>query len=106
MVKFKFNKNSDQLFRAILSLDSINEAEKFFRDLCTAEEITALVERWQIVILLNQGLSYRKVAEMVGSSTTTVGRVATWLNDGEGGYKLALDKLAAHHNSSEVSGKS
>lgn len=100
MKKLKFDKNTNNLFGAILSLETTKEAEMFFRDLCTAEEITAMTERWQIVVLLNQDLSYRKISELTGSSTTTIGRVATWLNNGEGGYKLALEKSALHHGSS------
>jgi len=104
MNKFKFNKNTESLFTAILSLKNIKEAESFFRDLCTIEEISAMAERWQIVRLLEQGMSYRKISELMGSSTTTIGRVATWLNNGEGGYQLALSR-SAHHNSSNVFGK-
>lgn len=106
MNKFKFNKNTTNLFQAILSLKNVKEAESFFRDLCTIEELSAMSERWQIVQLLDQGASYRKISEITGSSTTTIGRVATWLNNGEGGYQLALSRTAAHHNSSKVPGKS
>jgi TrpR-related protein YerC/YecD len=106
MNTFKFDKESDNLFKAILGLDTIKEAEKFFRDLCTAEEIKAMSERWQIARLLDQGIPYRQISEAVGASTTTVSRVAAWLNNGEGGYRLALDKAASHHNSSKVSRKS
>jgi TrpR-related protein YerC/YecD len=105
MDKFKFDKNTNDLFRAFLSLENIKEAEKFFRDLCTVEEIRAMSERWQIVRLLEQGLPYRTIAEKTGASTTTVGRVATWLNNGEGGYRLALTKSASHHNTSKAIGK-
>ena len=106
MIKFKFNKNTEQLFQAILSLKNVKEAESFFRDLCTIEEISAMSERWQIVQLLNQGISYRKISKITGSSTTTIGRVASWLNNGEGGYQLALSRIASHHNSSKISRKS
>ena len=106
MIKFKFNKNTEQLFQAILSLKNVKEAESFFRDLCTIEEISVMSERWQIVQLLNQGISYRKISKITGSSTTTIGRVASWLNNGEGGYQLALSRIASHHNSSKISRKS
>jgi TrpR-related protein YerC/YecD len=106
MNKFKFDKNSASLFGAILGLKDIKEAEKFFRDLCTVEEIKAMSERWQIARLLDRGVPYRQIAETVGSSTTTVSRVATWLSNGEGGYRLALDKLAIHHNPSKILRKS
>ena len=106
MNKFKFDKNTSNLFEAILSLENTREAEKFFRDLCTIEELKAMSERWQIVELLSQGLSYRKISEKLKVSTTTVTRVATWFNNGEGGYKLALEKINNHHNSAEILRKS
>ncbi|MFH1522845.1 MAG: YerC/YecD family TrpR-related protein [Patescibacteria group bacterium] len=103
MQKFKFNKKTDNLFKAILSLKTAKEAEKFFRDLCTIEEIQAMSERWQIAQMVSIGTPYRKIAEITGVSTTTVSRVALWLNNGEGGYKLALDKINnSHHNNSST----
>ena len=102
MNKFKFNNNTEQLFKAILSLKNIKEAEKFFRDLCTIEEISAMSERWRIVLLLSEGVSYRKISKITGSSTTTIGRVATWLNNGKGGYQLVLLRATSHYNSSKI----
>lgn len=93
MKKFNFSKKTDNLFKAILSLKNTKECEKFFRDLCTAEELRAITERWEIVNQLNQGLSYRKIAENLNTSTTTVGRVANWYENGEGGYKLVYNRL-------------
>ena len=99
MNKFKFSKLTDNLFAAILKLDSQKEAERFFRDLCTAEELKEMADRFEIARLVAQNLPYREIARKLKTSTTTVGRVAMWLNNGEGGYKLALAKMAAHHNS-------
>ena len=106
MNQFKFDKNTDNLFKAIVGLENIKEAEKFFRDLCTVQEIAAMSERWEIVGMLEKGISYRKIAEELGSSTTTVGRVSQWLSNGEGGYRTALNKQASHHNSSKSCRKS
>lgn len=100
MEKIRFNKDSDSLFAAILGLRDKKEAEKFFRDLCTAEELMDMVERWRIARLLDSGLSYRQISAETGASTTTVGRVAAWLSGGKGGYKLALSRLSRTHHSS------
>lgn len=104
--KFKFDKKTDSLFGAILSLKTVKEAEMFFRDLCTVEELKEMSERWQIVCLLDKRFSYREIAEKLKVSTTTVSRVAAWLNNGTGGYRLVLNKLVSHHNSSKASRKS
>lgn len=106
MEKFKFNKKTDSLFKAIISLKNLKEAEAFFRDLCTIEEIKEISERWEIARLVNRGISYREIAAKLKVSTTTVARVAFWLNNGVGGYRLILNRLNSHHHSSLVFKKS
>ena len=81
-----------ELFEAILSLRTPEEAERFFRDLCTLSELEAMAHRWQAARLLDEGLPYHEVATRAGTSTTTVTRVANWLRHGEGGYRLVLER--------------
>ena len=82
------------LFNAIISLDSVDECRNFFKDLCTPAELQALVDRWQVVEYLEQGLPYRKIHDLTGVSVTTIGRVARFLTDGFGGYRVAIDRAA------------
>lgn len=91
---FRFNKKTKSLFKAMLNIKSVREAECFFRDLCTAEELRAMSERWEIAQQLEKGLSYRDIADNLRVSTTTVARVAFWLENGMGGYRSALGR---HH---------
>jgi TrpR-related protein YerC/YecD len=84
---------TDELFAAILSLRTEDEAARFFRDLCTLSELEAMAHRWQVAQLVDQGLPYLAVAKETGASTATVTRVAHWLRHGEGGYRLALARL-------------
>jgi TrpR-related protein YerC/YecD len=80
------------LSAAVASLRSVDEVERFLRDLCTLGELEAMAHRWQVAKLLDEGLPYLAVAGRTGASTTTVTRVAQWLRRGEGGYRLALDR--------------
>jgi TrpR-related protein YerC/YecD len=80
----------EELFAAVASLKTPQEAERFLRDLCTLSELDAMAHRWQVARLLNEGLPYLEVARQAHASTTTVTRVAQWLRHGEGGYELAL----------------
>jgi TrpR-related protein YerC/YecD len=80
------------LLRVVLSLKTLDEAERFFRDLCTLSELEAMAHRWQVAKLLDRGLPYQEVAKEAHASTTTVTRVAHWLRHGEGGYRLAIDR--------------
>jgi TrpR-related protein YerC/YecD len=84
----------DELADAVLALRTRDEARRFLRDLCTLGELEALAHRWQIARLLDEGeLSYLEIAERAGGSTATVTRVAQWLRNGAGGYRLALDRV-------------
>jgi TrpR-related protein YerC/YecD len=83
---------TQDLLAAILALRTPDEAERFFRDLCTRSELEAIAHRWQVATLLDDGLPYLEVAQRTGASTATVTRVAHWLHHGVGGYRLALDR--------------
>ena len=82
-----------ELSEAILALESRAEVERFLRDLCTLAELEAMAHRWAVAQLLDRGLPYLDVAQKTHASTTTVTRVAHWLRHGEGGYRLALDRM-------------
>jgi TrpR-related protein YerC/YecD len=81
------------LCRAILSLDSEAECSRFLDDLCTPAELEALIDRWSVVPLLQDGLPYRRIHDLTGVSVTTIGRVARFLAGGTGGYRTVLERL-------------
>src|SRR3954468_6319064 len=85
----------ERLFDAILRLRSPEEAEAFFRDLCTIGELHDLAQRWAVVRMLDAGLHYAEISRKTGASTATITRIASWLNHGEGGCRAALDRLQA-----------
>ncbi len=82
----------EDLSGAFLRLRTVDEVERFLRDLCTLSELEAMAHRWQVAKLLDERLPYLEVARRTHASTTTVTRVAQWLRRGEGGYRLALDR--------------
>ena len=81
------------LCRAVTALQGEEEASRFLRDLCTPAELQALVDRWRVVGLLREGLTYRQINEQTGVSVTTIGRVARFLADGNGGYLAVAERL-------------
>ena len=85
-----------ELFEAILTLKNKDEAVAFFRDLLTIAELEEFANRWQMVKLLVAGKSYVEIAKKLHTSTTTVTRVAQWLNHGMGGYKLVATRTFDH----------
>jgi len=91
-------RTEDALFRAIMSLNDADDCRNFFKDLCTPAELQALVDRWQVVELLQQDLPYRRIHDLTGVSVTTIGRVARFLADGFGGYEAALERSSDPHH--------
>lgn len=81
------------LFEAISTLKSKAELADFFRDLLTLKELEDFSVRWQIAKMLEKNIPYLEIAGTLGVSTTTVTRVAHWLNHGRDGYKTALSRL-------------
>ena len=87
------SEETEALFDAILELEDRGEAERFFRDLLTLNELRDLTMRWYVARLLDQGLHYAEISQRTGASTATITRIASWLYHGEGGYRLILDRL-------------
>lgn len=83
----------NELFQAILKIKSEKEAANFFRDLLTLPELEEFANRWQIVKRLVAGESYLSISKKLKVSTTTVTRVAQWLNNGMGGYKAVSSRV-------------
>lgn len=90
---FTFGDNTNALFTAVVSLKDTDECEKFFRDLMTLSELQAVTERYQVAQMLHQGQkSYRQINEETGVSTATITRIKHWMDNGMGGYQLALER--------------
>ncbi len=83
----------EALLDALLQVETTGEAAAFLRDLCTLGELRDLAQRWAVVRLLDAGLHYSEISRLTGASTATITRIASWLNHGEGGYRLLLDRV-------------
>ena len=87
-----------RLARAMLTFKKEEGLLGFMRDLLTLDELGEVSRRWQAVEMLDKGKTYREIAESTGLSTTTVTRIAHWLEHGEGGYKKALENIKKRPN--------
>lgn len=85
--------STDRLFRAILSLETVEDCYAFFDDLCTAGEVRDMTQRLDAALLLKAGENYDRICQSVGLSTATVSRVSRCLKHGSGGYRRAIQKL-------------
>jgi TrpR-related protein YerC/YecD len=87
------NKQLRALVKAVLALDNAKEAQTFFEDLCTPQELEDLCLRWKIVDELKQGFTYREIHDRTQASLTTISRIAKSLNYGSGGYEKIYARL-------------
>ena len=83
----------DELLRAILSLETVEEAYEFFEDLCTINEMESLCQRFEVAGMLRQDETYQEIVEKTGASTATISRVKRALNYGTDGYDLIINRL-------------
>lgn len=82
----------NNLYDAILSLQSREECAAFFEDLFTISEISAAVQRLKVAGMLYEKQTCNAVAEKTGASAATVSRVNKCLHYGAGGYRLVLER--------------
>ena len=84
-----------ELWKAIAMLESAEECESFFTDLCTIAELDEMAKRLEVAKCVDAGMSYGDAAEKTGASTATISRVPRALSYGNGGYRTVLEKLGA-----------
>lgn len=87
------NEKEKALAKAFLKLKNEQDAANFLRDLMTIKEIEEFANRLEMARLLKKGMSYKRIAQKMGVSTTTVTRTAHWLFRGCGGYIKVLKML-------------
>ena len=92
------NKKTQNLLEAVLELKNIDEAKAFFRDLLTKNELEEFGNRFLAAQMLERKISYTTIAGKTGLSSTTIARIAKWLNKGMGGYKLIIKRFNKHHH--------
>lgn len=85
-------KDINELFIAIVQLESVEECRKFLRDLLTETEIREFAERWKVARMLSRGIPYTRIEQETGLSSRTIARVHKWLKSGKGGYTMMLKR--------------
>jgi len=115
------------LYKAILTLESVEEMHKFFKDLCSYNEICSMMHRWQILLKIHDGKSYEEIIKELAPKTnedktedvkepgkrstrkgkgrsgttvssTTISRVKNCYVNPDGGYRTALRRLENQEN--------
>lgn len=93
MTKNEKREHGDVLYQAILTLKDLDECKKFFSDLCTVAELRAMEQRFEVAMLLSEGMIYNDILERTGASSATISRVNRALQYGADGYKAVLPRI-------------
>lgn len=88
------NEGADLFFNAILTLHNVEECYDFFEDVCTAQEIKAISQRFVVAKMLDEKKVYSEIVKETGASTATVSRVKRSLLGGKGSYKRAFTRMS------------
>lgn len=78
------------LYESILQLKTMEECQAFFDDLCTVGELRAMEQRFDVALLLDEGLVYTEILEKTGASSATISRVNRTFSSGTGGMEAAI----------------
>ena len=87
------SEQTDALFEAILTLDTMDDCYRFFEDICTIKEIQAIAQRLEVAKQLRENKTYNEIEAETGASTATISRINRSLNYGADGYNLIFRKL-------------
>lgn len=83
----------EQLFRAVLELETVEECYQFFEDVCTVNELLSFSQRFEVAKMLTENKTYLEIAEKTGASTATISRVNRSLNYGNDGYQMVFSRM-------------
>lgn len=92
---------NELMYQAILSLQNMEECEQFFEDLCSAAELQAMEQRFEVARLLNKGLIYSDIFRQTGASSAIISRVKRSLQYGSNGYSAVFSRLEKQEEQSE-----
>ncbi len=85
---------ADLLMRAVLTLETVDDAYRFFEDLCTIAEIHSMAQRFTVATLLRDNVKYQEIARRTGASTATISRVNRAREYGADGYNRVLEAMS------------
>lgn len=80
------------LYESILQLKTLEECQAFFDDLCTVGELRAMEQRYDVALLLDDGLVYTEILERTGASSATISRVNRIFSFGTGGFRRMIQR--------------
>ena len=85
------NEKITELYRIITKLNTVEDCEGFFADLCTNKEVEKMAERLYAAKLLLEGKTYNQVIAETDISSATLSRVSRCVQYGNGYSQILKD---------------
>ena len=81
-----------ELYEQFLKLETLEECEKFFDDLCTIKELDSMLQRIKAAKMLLEDKTFIEVTNVTKISSATLARVSKCIKYGDSGYKKIIEK--------------
>ena len=81
-----------ELYEQFLKLETLEECELFFDDLCTIKELDSMLQRIKAAKMLLEDKTFIEVTNATKISSATLARVSKCIKYGDGGYKDIITK--------------
>ncbi len=92
MARCPNKRHGEKLYETIMELKDVDECIRFFNDLCSITELSAIEQRFEVARLLYEGQVYTDIMEKTGASSATISRVNRVLNYGKDGLKDVFER--------------
>ncbi|MDD6066304.1 MAG: YerC/YecD family TrpR-related protein [Firmicutes bacterium] len=83
----------EDMYKAILQLETMEECMDFFEDICAETELRSIEQRFEVAKMLSQEKVYSDILSTTSASTATISRVIRLLKCGTGLLEKALKRL-------------
>ncbi len=87
-----------QFAKVVAAIGDEKIVRDFLRDVLTEKEIIEISARLEAAKMLQQGKKYTEIIKKTKLSSRTIARISDWMQNGQGGYRVALAIIDAHHN--------
>ena len=81
-----------ELYKEIIKIETEEECENFFNDLCTIKELESMCQRLKAAKMFLEGKTYNEIIEETEISSATLARVSKCVRYGSGGYENVIKK--------------
>ena len=82
-----------KLYEILAKLNTEEDVEAFFEDLCTYAEIDKMEQRIKAAQMFLDGATYNQVIKKTRISSATLSRVSRCIRHGSGGYSKILSQM-------------